>query len=569
MKPAETFFDRFAQDLDMRGVSRQAIVGVDLNAPNALGPRMITYADYTASGRAYGPIEDMILEAKWMYGNTHTESSSTGAYTTALYQQAIKKIKDAFGVDDDYIVVSRGAGSSGAIRRFQQILGIGVPSPSIALLERLTGLRESELRRQWRRYLPVVFVGPYEHHSNEISWRVGLCEVVRIQSTEDGLLDLEDLAKQLARPEFNGRMKIGSFSAGSNVTGLKTDILAVIEVLKAHDAIVCFDCAARAPYEKIDMMRLGIDAVFVSMHKFLGGIEASGLLIFHKKLYKHCKAPTNAAGGTVDFVNKDTQDFIDDIQVREDGGTPAILGTIRSALALMVRDHVGTKAIDRKEHDHLRLCWEKWSKSENIVILGNQNLDVRLPIVSFRIKDEQSGYDLHPQFVTRLLDDLFGIQARAGCSCAGPYGHDLLQVDDSLSDKYRRVIAEGYHGLKPGWTRVGFHFTMDGAEVTYICEAVSWIAKNGHRVLPVYRFDVGSGMWMLRDDVRFPKYPFTAQVRTREERMLWYQRRFEYVDMWLSEMYKVNTFTDQKAVLSSDLLEELRYFTLLQENVVY
>ena len=342
-----------------------------------------------------------------------------------------------------------------------------------------------------------MFVGPYEHHSNEISWRQGLATVVTVELAADGGIDLGHLERLLQDPAYGTRLRIGSFSAASNVTGMKSDVHRIASLLHRHDALACFDYAASGPYVEIDMNPGGdgwLDAIFVSPHKFLGGPGSSGILVFNDRLYRRELPPSVAGGGTVDYVSPDDQDFIEDIEEREKAGTPGILQTLRAALAFGIKRTLTPAAIETRELALLERAFARWTAQDGIEILGNPDPRRRIGIVSFNVRDPRGGY-LHPKFATALLNDLFGIQSRAGCSCAGPYGHRLLGIGLDVSEQYREWVRKGYHGIKPGWCRVGLHFTMDDTDADYVIDAVRFVARAGHRFLALYRFDPMTGAW--------------------------------------------------------------------------
>jgi selenocysteine lyase/cysteine desulfurase len=450
-------------------------------------------------------VEDALQEILSMYANTHTEDDATGRLTTERLHEAEKTIKRLVNADEDYAVVAVGAGTTGAIQRLQEILGLYVPPASQArrneTLSQAVG--EEELRRladAERRLRPVVFVGPYEHHSNELSWREGPAEVVEIELDADGLLDPEDLGRKVADPAYDGRLKIGSFSACSNVTGLLTPVYEVARILHKAGCLAFFDFAASAPYRNINVRhdeQAFFDAVFFSPHKFLGGPGSSGILVFRRQLYRSDLPPSFAGGGTVDFVSWDGQDYVRDLETREKAGTPPILQTIRAAYAMELKDRLGEDLIEERESDLIRRAMERFAAVPEIEIVGNPHPDRRIPIFSFVVKT-QWGY-LHPRYVTQLLNDLFGVQSRAGCLCAGPYGHRLLGIDERRSGLFRRAIREGRCGLKPGWTRLNFHYLMTEVEFAFLCDAVEFVAQNGRCLLSLYVFDAATGAWRHRD----------------------------------------------------------------------
>ena len=327
----------------------------------------------------------------------------------------------------------------------------------------------------------------------------------RYASRPDGGVDLGHLEMLLQDPQYRDRLRIGSFSAASNVTGMRSPIGEIARLLHAHGAFACFDFAASAPYVEIDMNPpagpaggdSSLDAVFVSPHKFLGGPGACGVLVFNERLYHRELPPTVCGGGTVDYVSEVDEDFVADVEARERSGTPGVLQTLKAALVFELKAAISPARIEEREARLLRRALERWSNNPRIEILGNADAARRISIVSFNLRDPAGSY-LHPKFVTALLNDLFGIQSRAGCSCAGPYGHRLLHIGPDVSEQFRDWVRKGFQGIKPGWCRIGFHFVMDDAEADYIVEAVSFVAEHGHRFLPLYDFDARTGLWACR-----------------------------------------------------------------------
>jgi selenocysteine lyase/cysteine desulfurase len=490
---------------------RRQIVGIDSGFDTPFGRRLMVYCDYTASGRCLVFVERYLQTVQRVYANTHTEDDLTGRSMSRLLHEAEGAIKRSVNAGPQGRIVACGTGATGAIDKLQQILGVFLPPATRKavgdeLREFLGPDRYEAFRRHQQSRQPVVFVGPYEHHSNEVTWRQGLATVVEVNLAADGSVDLAHLARLLREPEYLGRLRIGSFSAASNVTGMRSPVYELARLLHAHDAYACFDFAASAPYVGIDMNPPAgpadgdpsLDAVFLSPHKFLGGPGSSGVLVFNERMYQRDLPPSVGGGGTVDYVSPVDQDFTRDVEEREKAGTPGVLQVLKAALAIELKGRVGVDRIEAREHQLLGRAFARWAGNERIEILGNPDPTRRIGIVSFNLRDARGRY-LHPKFVTVLLNDLFGIQSRAGCSCAGPYGHRLLGIDQPTSELYRDWVRKGFQGIKPGWCRVGFHYSMDDLEAGFIMDAVEFVADQGHRFLPLYAFDPGTGMWSHRE----------------------------------------------------------------------
>ncbi len=483
---------------------RRATIGANAVVETPFGRRRVTYADHTASGRGVTMVEDQVRRALELYGNTHTEDDSTGTATSHLLHEAESRIKSFVNAGPRHKIVCVGAGTTAAVHHLQQILGIYLPPAGkdlfTSLLRRhLAADQFDALWARLKRERPVVFVGPYEHHSNEVSWRECYAEVVEIELTSEGRLDLDDLVARVSSPAYAGRRRIGAFSAASNVSGVTTPVYDVARILHEHDALAFFDFAAAAPYVKMDMRRderSEFDALYFSPHKFLGGPGSSGVLIFHERIYRGDLSPTVGAGGTVDYVGFDGQAYSTDVEVREKAGTPGILQTLRAALAMELKEMLGPARIQEREAELCRRAHAALCAHPAIELMGGVGPDDRLPIFSFNIRVGSSW--LHPRFVTTLLNDLFGIQSRAGCSCAAPYGHRLLHIDARQSKEFQRTIACGNVGLKPGWARVNFHFLHTDEEVQFLLEAILFVADQGKTFLPLYEFDLHTGAWRHR-----------------------------------------------------------------------
>jgi len=562
---------------------RASVIGSDEAVATPYGHRRVTYADYTASGRALTFIEDLIRDAVLpLYANTHTESSGTGLQTTRFRDDARAIIARCVNATDDHVVLFCGSGSTAAIDRMIGVLNLRVPADLDARYELSRHIPPDQR--------PVVFIGPYEHHSNELSWRETIADVVTINEDLSGGIDLEHLHRELVR-HVDRPLLIGSFSAASNVTGILTDVRAVSVLLHEHGALSFWDFAAAAPYVDIDMQGSpprdafgggagespvapdGLDelaykdAVFVSTHKFVGGPGTPGLLIARRALFTNA-VPTVPGGGTVAYVNSTGHRYLADVEHREEGGTPAIVESIRAGLVFQLKDAVGLATIRAHEDRFIRRAIARWEANDRIDILGSHEHH-RLSIVSFVVRSPD-GRHLHHNYVVALLNDLFGIQARGGCSCAGPYGHRLLGIDDATSRAFDQEVALGCEGIKPGWVRVNFNYFFDDAEVDFILDAVDLVATDGWRLLDQYRFEAATGLWAHVDGR--PEPPMSlADVRYVDGQVQFAARRHRAgVDALPGYLGQARTIlanarpgeVDVPAVSDSPSFDRLRWFPL-------
>ena len=458
---------------------RQSIIGDKHPISTPFGKKPLIYADYTASGRSLTFIEDAIRQRVLpFYANTHTESTYTGAHSTRLREEARNAIRRSLHADASDAVIFTGAGATSAINKFIDMLGLRRTS---------TGSNE-EITGEER---PVVFVSAYEHHSNELPWRESAAEVVTVPLSSDGTLDCSAL-KALLLAYQERPLLIGSFSAASNVTGILTDVSRVSRLLKDFGALACWDFAAAGPYTEIRMNGdVALDAVFLSPHKFIGGPGTPGVLVVKRSLVA-ARVPAVSGGGTVAWVGPDAHYYVADIERREEGGTPAIVESIRAGLVFALKDRVGSARIAELEHRFIQRAFARLDGCSNVEILGPHDAP-RLAILSMRFK--HGGFDLHYGFVVALLNDLFGIQARGGCSCAGPYGHYLLGISAEQSNALAHAVTHGAAVLRPGWVRLGFNYFIADAEFDYIISAIELVARHGWRLLPFYRYDNRSGTW--------------------------------------------------------------------------
>lgn len=449
---------------------REHIVGLNKTFISPYGVKKIIYADWIASGRLYFPIESKLLNDIGPYvANTHTETAITGSVMTHAYHDARAVIKKHVNAANDDILITVGTGMTGAINKFQRILGIKINEN---LKEHIRVPKEKR---------PIIFITHMEHHSNQTSWLETIAQVKIIPANKDGLPCLESLTS-LLEAYNHVPIKIAAITGCSNVTGISTPYHAIAKIMHHNNGLCFVDFACSAPYINIDMHPDHedeyLDAITFSPHKFLGGPGTSGVLIFNKKLYKNL-VPDNPGGGTVTYTNPwGDHDYIDDIETREDGGTPGFLQVIKTALSIKLKEQMGVQNILNREHELNAIVFDRLSKIKNLNLLAPNHTE-RLGVFSFFIEN------VHYNLVVKLLNDRFGIQTRGGCSCAGTYGHYLLNVDESTSKSIEQKIVAGCLIERPGWIRLSVHPTMTNQEIEFICKAIEAVAKN----FPIWKAD--------------------------------------------------------------------------------
>jgi selenocysteine lyase/cysteine desulfurase len=466
----------FSEDLvgDVVRDLRRGLIGDDAVIDGPFGPKRLVYADYVASGRALRQIEMFVLERVLpFYANSHTEASHCGGFMTRLRREARATIAASCNAGPEHAVIFSGSGATSGINRLVHLLGV-----------RQTLGAGRRVR---------VIVGPYEHHSNILPWRECGAEIIEIAEAATGGPDMGQLHAALV--ERDGvDLQICSFSAASNITGIMTDVPAVTAAVKAAGALMVWDYAGAGPYLPIDLS-LGMDAVVVSPHKFIGGPGASGILILRRDAVVEDR-PTWPGGGTVSFVSPWTHDYSASLEAREEAGTPNVVGDIRAALAFIVKDAIGACAMDERNNWLACRAMERLGAMERVEVLGHRQAP-RLPIFSIRIRDGH-GHFIHHQLVTRMLSDRFGIQARGGCACAGPYVHRLLGIDEDGSQEIRDAIARGQETEKPGFVRFNLSVLMSDEKVDYILDAIEVLSKDAQAYAPLYDVDAQRAIFSPR-----------------------------------------------------------------------
>ena len=461
---------------------RKNIIGIDQTFISPFGKKKIIYADWIASGRLYKGIEEKLNKEIFPFvANTHTETSTTGATMSLAYNESSKIIKDHVGANSDDVLISAGAGMTTLINKFQRILGLKIHEKYISNIKILNR--------------PIVFISHMEHHSNQTSWIETIAQVEIIPYFEDGNIDLKKFQNLLNK--FKDReLKITAITSCSNVTGVHTPYHEIAELMHENDGLCFVDFACSAPYVDINMhpinSKQSLDAIYFSPHKFLGGPGSTGVLVFNKDLYSN-KVPDNPGGGTVDWTNPwGKHKYVNDIEAREDGGTPAFLQTIKTALVLKLKDQMGVKNILQRENELHKIVWKNFMKLKNTHVLAS-NFPDRLGVYSFYIDD------LHFNLAVQLLNDKFGIQVRGGCSCAGTYGHILLNVEKNQSNDITSKIDKGDLTLKPGWVRLSIHPTMTDDEIYFIMSAIKELSESHKEWAADYNYNNQTNEFIFKE----------------------------------------------------------------------
>ncbi len=475
---------------------RDNVFGRDLVVPSPFGPHPRRYFDYTASGLPFRPIEDLLQKQVLPYmSNTHSASSYAAEIINAHVEAAHHKVRHALRGTEDDVVVFTGSGATGAVNKLIGCLGIRIPEMLAA-------------RFDWTEHIPpearpIVILSRMEHHSNDLPWRESIADIEYIGYDEYGRANWRDIDRLLSSPEYRDRpVKIGTFTAASNVTGVLNDTKELAAAMHAHGGLAFFDFAAAGPYIPIDLHpdddpRYQKDAVFVSVHKFTGGPQSPGLLVANRNVFAG-HAPAEPGGGTVLYTSPWEYRYVDDLQQREESGTPAIVSVIRAGLAFDLKAAVGETRLQQLEDHCVKSCASAWRDNPKIRILGPDPLTVpRLGILSVIL----DGGKLHHNLAVRLLNDLYGIQVRGGCMCAGTYGHDLLQIDKSKSKSIRDELDQGNIAAKPGWLRISFGPGVRPEDLAVLIEAIPHVAERWRDYANDYVFNADTAEWRHKDDV--------------------------------------------------------------------
>ena len=472
---------------------RKNLMGRDTTIATPFGEKRRIYFDYIAAGLPFEPIEDLITRKVLPHmANTHAESNFSGRQMTYLVDRAYQSVSDSIGANDDDVIIFTGAGSTSAINKLILAMGLRIPEQISAVC----GCGDKlPLECQ-----PIIFRSMMEHHSNDIAWRETVGHTMFVGFDKAGRIDWRDLERRLKLPEVRERaQKIGTFSAASNVTGILNDVDALCEVMHEHGGVALFDYAAAAPYVPIDM-HPGTgegkrrDALFISTHKFAGGPQTPGILAASKKLFTS-SVPVEPGGGTVLYTSQWDHQYLGDIRTREMGGTPPIVQIIRAGLVFDLKRYLGEELLDRTEHELVKHATTRLLANESITLLGNPEVD-RLGVFSIIFHDGE----LHHNLAVRLLNDRFGIQVRAGCMCAGTYGHELLGIEQEDSEEIRRALDDGNLWSKPGWVRISLSPATSREDLDFLLDALETIGRDWKDYADRYKQDqMGEFLWAGED----------------------------------------------------------------------
>ncbi|ASJ70942.1 aminotransferase class V-fold PLP-dependent enzyme [Granulosicoccus antarcticus] len=477
---SESVFSKFSAMLaqeDLLERLRAGLIGNDAMVDGPFGSKPLIYADYVASGRALRQIEQFVMEEILpFYSNSHTEASYCGGFCTRTRQSARRYIAEQLGATDEYSVLFTGAGATAGINRIVSLLGL------------------AQRVREGQRV--VVLVGPYEHHSNLLPWRETGALVVELAEAVSGGPDLQDLEQQLQQHQ-GAECIVGAFSAASNVTGIVTDADAVCRLMHQYHAISIWDYACAAPYLPMSLQAgtdTAKDAIVYSSHKFTGGPGASGVTVIRNAIASST-TPTWPGGGTVSYVSPWNHVYSESLIHREESGTPNVIGDIRAALVLMVKQAMGADWLQARQQQLRSRALQLWQQNPNIELMGSTTAEHCLPIFSFRVRDGAGGY-VHHQLFTRLLSDVHGIQARGGCACAGSYAHRLLRLDQQNAEAVFAALKAGNEAEKPGWVRLNLSALMSDAKVDEVIDSVNRLALSSVDYQKRYQVDISTAQFL-------------------------------------------------------------------------
>ncbi len=469
---------------------RKQIVGNATRFKSPFGMKKIRYFDWVAGGRLYQPIEDKIIgDFGPFVANTHTGTSETSERMTLCYKYAHEFIKNHVHAGPNDLIITAGSGMTTVVNKLQRILSLR------------TGNKRTKSECTDLRDRPVVFITHMEHHSNQTSWYETIADVVMIPPSPSLMVDTDALRSALSN-YADRKFKIGAFTACSNVTGIITPYYEMARIMHENQGLCFIDFAASAPYVAIDMHPADplqkLDAIYFSPHKFLGGPGSPGVLVFDRSLY-HSDIPDDPGGGTVDWTNPwGEYKYVDDIEAREDGGTPGFIQVFRAALAMELKEKMGVERIMKREEELVNLTMKGLNDIPGIIVLAGNNLH-RLGIISFYHPE------IHFNLIVKLLSDRYGIQVRGGCACAGTYGHFLLEVSYDRSHHITEMINQGDLSEKPGWVRISLHPVITDNEVGFLIRALKEIVANHTEWKKDYIYDPKKNEFEHRSQISQPK----------------------------------------------------------------